>query len=335
MGLMDFNMYQEEAAFAVQAVQEAARLCLQIEAELVVSAMTKEDRSPVTVADFASQAVTARRLDSAFPEDQLVAEEGSRALRQPEQVEQLALVTDFVRRQFPQAPAEAVCDWIDRGAGSPGERFWTLDPIDGTKGFLRGDHYAVALALIESGQVVLGALACPHLGSELDPQVRGEGVTLVAVRGQGAWAGGLDGLPARQLRVSPVSDAAGARLLRSYESGHTDVSQIEAISKILGLRQPARRMDSQAKFAVVAGAQGELILRLLSPQRLDYREKIWDQAAGSIVVEEAGGRVTDLAGKGLDFAAGRQLDNNVGVLVSNGWLHEPALRAIAAVSGLH
>jgi 3'(2'), 5'-bisphosphate nucleotidase len=333
MGLVVLRNYQAEAFFAVEAVQQAARLCLQIEAELVLDAMTKDDRSPVTVADFASQAVTARRLDSAFPRDPLVAEEGSSALRQAEQAEQLTQVTKFVGRQFPQAGEDEVCDWIDRGAGLPAGRFWTLDPIDGTKGFLRGDHYAVALALIESGQVVLGALACPHLGPELDPGVRGQGATLLAVRGEGAWAGGLDSPPSRRLRVSPVSEVAEARLLRSYESGHTDVAQIEAISSLLGLRQPARRMDSQAKFAVVAGANGELILRLLSPQRLDYREKIWDQAAGSVVVEEAGGRVTDLAGKGLNFGAGRLLANNIGVLVSNRRLHEPLLRAIAAVIG--
>ncbi len=46
------------------------------------------------------------------------------------------------------ATADSVCAWIDRGCGDPGGRFWVLDPIDGTKGFLRGDQYAVALALV-------------------------------------------------------------------------------------------------------------------------------------------------------------------------------------------
>ena len=55
-------------------------------------------------------------------------------------------------------------------------------------------------------------------------------------------------------------------------------------------------MDSQAKYAVLAAGGGDVNLRLLSPSRPDYREKIWDQAAGSIVVEEAGGRVSDLNG---------------------------------------
>ena len=42
-------------------------------------------------------------------------------------------------------------------------RYWTLDPIDGTKGFLRGDQYAVALGLIDDGEVILGVLGCPNL----------------------------------------------------------------------------------------------------------------------------------------------------------------------------
>ena len=54
---------------------------------------------------------------------------------------------------------------IDRGnyKGAAHGRHWTLDPIDGTKGFLRGEQYAVCLALIEDGEVVLGVLGCPHL----------------------------------------------------------------------------------------------------------------------------------------------------------------------------
>ena len=60
--------------------------------------------------------------------------------------------------------ADEVCRWIDHGGGSQySERFWTLDPIDGTKGFLRGEQYAVALALIVEGRIAVAALACPNL----------------------------------------------------------------------------------------------------------------------------------------------------------------------------
>jgi 3'(2'), 5'-bisphosphate nucleotidase len=70
---------------------------------------------------------------------------------------------------------------------------------------------------------------------------------------------------------------------------------------------------------------------LLSAKKPDYREKIWDQAAGSLIVEEAGGWVTDLDGKPLDFTAGRTLADNRGILATNGHLHPAALEALRAI----
>ena len=136
----------------------------------------------------------------------------------------------------------------------------------------------------------------------------------------------------KQLKVSDRSDSSQTRLLRSFESGHTNVSQIDQIAEWLGVQVEPVRMDSQAKYAVLAAGGGEVILRLLSPDRPDYREKIWDQAAGAIVLEEAGGRITDLAGVPLDFTQGRTLKNNRGVLATNGSLHEQVLKGLDAVS---
>jgi 3'(2'), 5'-bisphosphate nucleotidase len=90
-------------------------------------------------------------------------------------------------------------------------------------------------------------------------------------------------------------------------------------------------MDSQAKYAVLAAGVGDVNLRLISPKMPAYRERIWDQAAGSIVVEEAGGRVTDLDGKPLDFAQGRTLATNRGVLATNGQLHDALLDGLKEI----
>jgi 3'(2'), 5'-bisphosphate nucleotidase len=130
------------------------------------------------------------------------------------------------------------------------------------------------------------------------------------------------------LQVSPRADPAQARLLRSFEAGHTNVEQIEQFAAVLGIQADPLPMDSQAKYALLAAGQGDLILRLLSVDQPNYREKAWDQAAGSLVVEEAGGCATDLDGKPFDFTAGRELVCNRGVLVSNGLLHEAALQAL-------
>jgi 3'(2'), 5'-bisphosphate nucleotidase len=326
-----FDHYAAEADFALHAVRVAAHLCRRIQGEMVTHALAKSDRSPVTVADFASQAVVARMLRDRLPEDILVAEEDSAALRSPEEASTLEAVAAYVADVHPKADNESVCAWIDYGAGTPEGRFWTLDPIDGTKGFLRGDQYVVAIALIDDGQVVLGALGCPNLNQDLRPDIDGEGSALIALRGQGAWSIGLDEETPRRLEVSGRDDPSQARILRSFEAGHTDSAKIDELTLALGTEHPPVLMDSQAKFALLASGAGDLIFRLLSPSQPNYVEKIWDQAAGSIVVEEAGGKVSDLRGMALDFGQGRGLANNIGVLVSNARLHEQALEALRAV----
>ena len=90
-------------------------------------------------------------------------------------------------------------------------------------------------------------------------------------------------------------------------------------------------MDSQAKYALLAAGAGEAVLRLLSKDRPNYRERIWDQAAGSLVVEEAGGKITQLDGKQLDFRHGRTLAQNRGVVASNGYLHDTILQAVKKI----
>jgi 3'(2'), 5'-bisphosphate nucleotidase len=324
-----------EVQFALEAVRQASLLVRQVQVEMVSPALTKDDRSPVTVADFASQALIGRMLGEAFPNDPLVGEEDSAALRAPSESATLAQVTHFVARLAKEATPSAVCAWIDRGCASPARRFWTLDPIDGTKGFLRGDQYAVALALIEDGQVQVGVLGCPNLKDGFLPDFsellfrNGCGSLAVAVRGGGAWVTALEGTDSfTRLCVSSQLDAAHARILRSFESGHTNISQIDLFAQALGVQAKAVRMDSQAKYAVLAAGQGELYLRLLSPNQPNYREKIWDQAAGALIIEEAGGCVTDLDGKPLDFTAGRELSHNRGILASNRHLHSAALQTL-------
>jgi 3'(2'), 5'-bisphosphate nucleotidase len=330
------DITKQETSFAIQAVILASKLVKQVEAEMVSPALTKDDRSPVTVADFASQALVGYLLANTFPNDPLVGEEDSSALRTPEEQATLEQVTGFVTQYVSDGSSvdtERVCEWIDHGNGEPAERFWTLDPIDGTKGFLRGDQYVVALALIVDGQVQVGVLGCPNLTDGYKPDVGGSGSLVVAARGEGTWVGKLDDSDKdyAKVHVSNRNDPTQARLLRSYESGHTNVSQIDNFASALEVTAKPVRMDSQAKYAVLATGHGEYYLRLLSSKQLDYREKIWDQAAGSLLVEEAGGKVTDLYGNKLDFSAGRTLANNRGILASNQHLHPQAVKALRSI----
>jgi 3'(2'), 5'-bisphosphate nucleotidase len=328
--MIDLN--NPEIQFAVRAVRQAALLVQQIQAELVTPALTKDDRSPVTVADFAAQAAVGRLLSRTFPHDALVAEEDARTLSQKDGGGALALVTQFASRLQPGADAEQVRAWINYNRVDAAQRFWTLDPIDGTKGFLRGDQYATALALVVDGQVQIGVLGCPNLEDGYRPDLEGVGSLVIAARGQGTWVAAL-AAPERfeRLRVSERSDPKAARILRSFEAGHTNADQIGEFALALGVQAEPLRMDSQAKYALLAAGKGDILLRLLSAERPDYKEKIWDQAAGSLVLEEAGGSITDLEGRRLDFTTGRSLQNNRGVLASNGRYHPLAQRALSAI----
>ncbi|MCJ7511817.1 MAG: hypothetical protein MUO23_02470 [Anaerolineales bacterium] len=323
---LPFDSHQDQAAFALQALRAGAQLAQRVQQECAVPATSKTDRSPVTVADYAVQAVVGGMLEARFPGDRLVAEEDSQALRAAPSV-MSSQVREYVRQWMPGAMADEIWRWIDLGRGSAEHAYWVLDPVDGTKGFLRNDHYVVALARIVGSQVVLGGLGCPRLTNPGAP-ADGLGSVVLAVRGEGSWITGLDAGGWQRLQVSAEKRPEKARLLRSFEAGHTDESMLDELARRLGCETPPVRMDSQAKYARLAQGEGELLFRLLSPARPDYREKVWDQAAGSIVVEEAGGQVSDLRGEPLDFGRGRELTANIGVLASNGWLHAAALRAL-------
>ena len=320
------NQYLHEQEVALQAVRQAARICRTIQAEITPDVLSKKDKSPVTVADFSSQALICREVGDAFPDDPIVGEEDSAELRTPENAAFLQGVLRHLTSQGLRTSADEACRWIDRGgAQSFSSRFWTLDPIDGTKGFLRGEQYAVALALIVDGRIDLAVLGCPNLPF---PGQAGSGTLCYAVRGQGAWMAPLEGasLPVK-ISVSPQSNAELARLCESVESGHSAHSESAVVATKLGISAEPVRMDSQAKYAAVARGDAEIYLRL--PTRGDYREKIWDHAGGVLIVTEAGGRVTDIAGRPLEFHHGRELTANRGVVVTNGLLHDRVLAALA------
>lgn len=323
--------FERELQVAATAAQAAARLCEEVRSEMVSEdTFTKKDRSPVTVADFGAQALICRRLRDEFPGDPVVGEEDAAALRAPDGADGLAKVVSFVGRQVDGATADDVCGWIDHGNGEVADRYWTLDPIDGTKGFVRGDQYAVALALIVGGDVKVGVLACPYL--PVDPaQPNGErGVLFTAVRGAGAHAVALSGGDATRISVAP-SGGDSHRMVESVESGHGDHSLQGQIASKVGMAHDSLRMDSQAKYGAVARGQATLYLRLPSPRTPDYRENIWDHAAGTIVVEEAGGRVTDVNGKPLEWHRGARMIDNRGVVVSNGDLQDAALERLSGI----
>jgi len=321
---------EAECSIALAAVSRAAGLCEAVRrATGGADAITKDDCSPVTVADFGAQALIIHALRQAFPGDPVVAEEEAGLLHADAALRER--VWGFVQQADPAIGPQAMLDALAGGGATGGAsgRFWTIDPIDGTKGFIRGDQYAVALALIEDGRVVLGVLGCPYLSDSLSAAADApRGKLFHALRGGGAWCQPIDGGAPQPVRVSRRAEPAAAVFCESFESGHTAQGRAGAICSALGTTAAPARLDSQCKYAVTARGEADVYLRL--PTRADYEEKIWDHAAGALIVEEAGGRVSDIHGQPLDFTQGRTLRRNQGVLATNGVLHEAVLAAIAA-----
>lgn len=307
---------------ALQAVSKAAHICREIQAQLVTEdTLTKKDCSPVTIADFASQAIICKLLRLKFPDIPIVGEEDANSLRQNEN----KALLDKIGKFLPGWSEEEILSSIDQGNGEAMGFFWTVDPIDGTKGFLRGEQYAVALALIENGQVQMGILGCPNLLRKGESE---KGLIAYAIKGQGAYTTDLEGKNSHQVRVSENSADELIRFLESVEAEHADHGLQGQIINALGDKAQSVRFDSQVKYAVLAQGMAEVYLRLPNELKPDYREKIWDHAAGMIIVLEAGGRVTDMFGKDLDFTQGKKLLNNRGVMVSNSIVHDEILNLI-------
>lgn len=318
---------------ARDAVLAAARVTRAVQADLArAGVLEKDDSSPVTVADYTAQAIVVHVLEAQLGPVRLVGEERADALREADNA---ALLERCVRRAKPEwsdVTAEALMTAIDRGAQDPSpEGFWTLDPVDGTKGFLRNQQYAVSLAWIEGGRPTLGVLGCPNI--PLDPRAEvsdaGEGVFALATLGGGAWQSALQA--SAPLERLAAASAAGpkVRVCESVEKRHSNFDANAAILAEAGLEATSVRLDSQAKYLVVARDQADVYLRL--PSQKGYVEKIWDHAAGALVATEAGLVVTDLAGRSLDFGHGRRLENNRGVVVAPAEVHA---RLVAAARKL-
>ena len=177
------------------------------------------------------------------------------------------------------------------------------------------------------GNIEVAALACPNLPVTAGADTTG--VIYTAIRGQGALAIPIAGGDPVPVRVSTTADSTAARFCESVESGHTSHSDSASVGQQLGITAEPVRLDSQAKYAVVARGEADIYLRL--PTRPGYVEKIWDHAAGVLVVTEAGGRATDIYGKPLEFHHGQGLEKNKGVIVTNGLLHDAVLDALNAV----
>ena len=262
--LLSESELETYADAALHAVRLASLVCRDAQHEAFsagrAGAITKGDDSPVTFADFASQAVVANTLRERLGRVTLVGEEGSDFLRDPDHAAALEPPTREASRGWRGVDETALLDAVDLGAADPpidGAGFWTLDPIDGTKGFVRGEQYSVCLAYILGGEPVIAALGCPNLPASFDAPFNARdpnGQVYVAVRGGGARVAPAseEDLSPEPLHVAARYTGESARSCRSVDASHSDHDAATLVLRAAGAGGEPLRLDSQCKYAVVS-----------------------------------------------------------------------------------
>ncbi|EEF27873.1 PAP-specific phosphatase HAL2-like [Ricinus communis] len=369
--------YAKELDVAVRVVHMACTLCQRVQESLVSRSndqvLSKDDDSPVTVADWSVQATVSWILSETFRDQNvsIIAEEDVQTLSKDDSAGLLAAVANTVNEILAEAskyglqsPTEAlggaqILEAISRcnSTGGPIGRHWVLDPVDGTLGFVRGDQYAIALALIENGKVVIGVLGCPNYPmrkellnhfhqcyqsiskSPLPTSDTGQkGCVIYAQRGSGeAWMQPLIHgnnkfqwpNSANRIKVSSIDDPELATFCEPVEKSNSNHIFSAGVAHSMGLKKQPLRVHSMVKYAAIARGDAEIFMKFAS---CGYKEKIWDHAAGVVIVEEAGGVVTDAGGRPLNFSRGIYLEGlDRGIIACSGAsLHEKLIGAVYA-----
>ncbi|KAM0952405.1 putative phosphoric monoester hydrolase [Dioscorea sansibarensis] len=377
--------FHKELEAAVDVVQRACRLCVDVKKSLLSSKgriFEKNDQTPVTIADFGVQAlISLGKLGRLFPSIPLVAEEDAAFLRSSTADSEkdggisladlvLNAVVEKASNGNKSLTLDNVLKAIDRGGkdafsfDSNPATYWVLDPIDGTRGFLKGSEalYVVGLALVVEGKIALGVMGCPNwkedslspISSDNETGISGSGVIMVAHVGCGTWARRLFQDVMSNLMVSqdgwkrcfvdrcklvhearfciPESQTWDSLPFSVLFSSTTDAQSVTDEGKVLLLKTCC---GSLCKYLMVAtGRASVFIVRA----KVKTAIKVWDHAVGVICVQEAGGQVTDWSGSPLNLAGDeaerRTLYPSSGVLVSNGRLNEQLLEIISSNSSV-
>ncbi|KAL1855360.1 hypothetical protein Daus18300_011078 [Diaporthe australafricana] len=350
--------HSNELEIAFETIQQAAKLSqfvlsqAQVDDTHDLGLVSKDDLSPVTIADFAVQALLTSTLHAHFPGDRFVGEESAGQLRaNPALLDRVQAALQHVQSQvqheakslvrFPSSPEEMceMIDWCGTGTPDAGGRIWVFDPIDGTENFVKNLVYAINVGLLVDGRQVLSVVGCPNMSmdikspasdSSLDPLE--EGSIVFAVHGHGAFIRKLPG---------PYHDTAVRRLpkhaeqasdLRSVTCLNTSGLPVihESAARQLGIEFPGNNLLPWViRYVLLALNIGNTTFWVYkSRTRL---AKIWDHAGAMLLFEEVGGKITDVDGKDINWSAGRQMVANYGIVAAPSNLHGHVLTTVRSV----
>lgn len=348
--------YKKEITTAIKAVQQAAKISRTVLSDHDLGIISKDDLSPVTVADFAIQALLTAIIHAAFPADQFVGEESSKDLRaNPKLLDRVwNLLSQIGIDQIELSPSlpkdkSQMCEMIDWcGQGEPGghDRVWIFDPIDGTKTFVRGEMYAVNIALLEKGKQVVSVVGLPLLSTEAQAPIRDDtidpksvGSILFAAEGHGTHIRPLDRHPEDESRDHQIPLHAAAedlpltalRSVTCYGTLDSGIDSVhEKVAKSLGIAFPFNDLLGWVpRWAILALGHANTTVWVY--KKRTRRGKIWDHAGAMLLFEETGGKITDIMGRNIDLTVGRTLSANFGFVAAPKCLHKSVLETVQRV----
>jgi 3'(2'), 5'-bisphosphate nucleotidase len=192
---------------------------------------------------------------------------------------------------------------------SQSSRLWIVDPIDGTRGFARKNgEFSVMIGFVEGGKMMAGVVLEPATWR-----------CTFATQGSGCWRCVGQGAERKRCHVGQASQLSEATLTQSR-------SKTARESPVVKTLQPSRIIETYSaglKLAQVASSEADIYVNIY-PEFND-----WDICAGHILVEEAGGKVTTLAGEPIIYGS-EGFKQRAGMLASNGLLHAAAAQALGA-----
>lgn len=217
------------------------------------------------------------------------------------------LIVAGLQAEFPRDVIVSEEEPVDLPRMASARRVWLVDPLDGTREFTRGlESFSVLIGLVVDGRPVLGVVYEPcrqrlYFAAPDTPVVCIEGGT------------------ACEIRSSSVSDPTLARLVVSETDRRPAIDVAKAR---MGIRDESSSGSVGLKLSLIAAGKRDLYINPTG------NAKVWDTAAAQAILEAAGGRITDMTGRDLDYG-GRDLWHRRGlVAASNERLHEAALRAV-------
>lgn len=219
------------------------------------------------------------------------------------------IIVDGLRSEFPDDAVLSEEDIDPDGGWAIAERAWIIDPIDGTAGFIKRDgDFAVQIGLASGGVPLVGIVHLPFHRS-----------TYFAVKGQGAFFR-RDDLTAR-LTVSEARDFSemDIAVTRNHYS-----DKMAAIIEHFGFRSTVRRGSVGLKIGLIASQECDIYI---NP---GPRTKLWDTCGPQIILEEAGGKLTDLFGDPIKYDD-PDVRNLNGLLAANAASHESAVERLGPI----